>query len=151
MKPTLDKLTDRQKEALVAQKVMGWKRIGRDEPFRLHVANGGCICQDDSVGVFRRGVIPESWHPITDLNHAFEVWNKLKHRKPVLVASGLLTACSMLASDDEEDNEYTFEEDGTTIITRRHVKAIRGTPAQAIIDAALLAVGAVAAKGDSDE
>ena len=134
MNPKLSTLTDCQIEALLAEKVMGWT---------LEQKNGWSSWWEYHDMGKTKKYAGHAWHPLTDLNNAFKVWNKLKHRKPALFAGEHLTACAMLASDDEEDNEYAFEEDGTQIIARRHVKAIRETPARAICVAALLAVDAV--------
>ena len=64
-------------DALVAERVMGWLRIGPDEPYRFHKEMGGIIGPDGRPARFAAGEIPFDWFPSTRIADAWDVVEKL--------------------------------------------------------------------------
>lgn len=69
-------LSARERDALVAERVMGWPVIGDDEPYRHHVHKGGVVTARGPQA-FRGRAIPDRWFPSTDIAAAWDVVDKL--------------------------------------------------------------------------
>lgn len=66
----------RELDALVAAKVMGWKTITVNTPYRYVKNAGGCIV-DGTAERLSAGLIPHQWFPSRDIADAWEVVEKM--------------------------------------------------------------------------
>lgn len=130
----------RHVDAMVAEKVMGWRVCGPDDPLRLFAPDGGCIIEGLANRI-PQGIIPVLWFPSEEIYDAWEVFEKLSHREPVVSTDGAGRLCTMLASDRPDDVVHTWQGDRIYTIERIHVEGLARTASLAICLAALRACG----------
>lgn len=77
--PDYDAMSDREIDAAVAVKVMGWPTVDDETPYR-HVKqnHAGLVTSNGRVGKFGVGLIPHDFSPSTDANAARQVGERMK-------------------------------------------------------------------------
>ena len=135
-------MTNREIDALVAEKVMGWTRIPSNHPYRWYNDRGGVIvegqpqkfpCYDKANATY--GGIPDDWRPSSSIAAAWEVVEKLSgpdfdHR------------CVIVSKTDMTDEKWGCEIGNTQAAGSDGASyAVADTAPMAICLAALNAVG----------
>ncbi len=70
-------VASRELDALVAERVMGWKKWVPARPESLPITSLATPCWEDTDG---RVIAQHSWNPSTEISAAWEVVEKLKQR-----------------------------------------------------------------------
>ena len=144
MTRAIEELTDRELDALVAERVMGcrlWDGCGPKSMPKYPFIYKNNTQSEVWWSPQRMG---ERFAPSTDISAAWEVAEKMKadgYAPLVAPIEGGNWRAVMLASLDENDNEEWVEEDATICYSRRTVRCEHANAARAIAICALRAKG----------